>query len=104
MAEEAIRKMIERLRTRLPFWDDMIETTRIGNKAARRRRTGVSHHIFCRAGDVFPWEQCGFFIKINYVLNNQLVNTSLNNKEGGTLALLYASIGIHSHRLTSNSP
>ncbi|WP_237757613.1 hypothetical protein [Geobacillus sp. PA-3] len=60
MAEEAIRKMIERPRTRLPFWDDMIETTRIGSKAARRRRTGVSHHIFCRAGDVFPWEQCGF--------------------------------------------
>ncbi|AGT32395.1 hypothetical protein M493_10670 [Geobacillus genomosp. 3] len=56
VTEAAIRKMIERLRTRLSFWEEMIETTRIGSKAARRRQPSVSYRIFCRASDVFPWE------------------------------------------------
>jgi tetratricopeptide (TPR) repeat protein len=56
VTDAAIRKMFERLRARIPFWDDIIETTRIGNKAARRRKQGVSYRIFCRASDMFPWE------------------------------------------------
>jgi hypothetical protein len=56
VTDAAIRKLFERLRARIPFWDDIIETTRIGNKAARRRKQGVSYRIFCRASDMFPWE------------------------------------------------
>lgn len=56
VTDAAVRKMSERLRARIPFWDDIIETTRIGNKAARRRKQGVSYRIFCRASDMFPWE------------------------------------------------
>ncbi|AEH47526.1 MULTISPECIES: tetratricopeptide repeat protein [Anoxybacillaceae] len=56
VTDAAIRKMFERLRVRIPFWDDVIETTRIGNKAARSRKQGVSYRIFCRASDMFPWE------------------------------------------------
>ncbi|WP_020156945.1 tetratricopeptide repeat protein [Caldibacillus debilis] len=56
VTDAAVRKMFERLRARIPFWDDIIETTRIGNKAARRRKQGVSYRIFCRASDIFPWE------------------------------------------------
>ncbi|MEC5189320.1 hypothetical protein GGQ77_003109 [Geobacillus thermodenitrificans] len=57
VTEAAIRKMVERLRNRLPFWESIIETTRIGNRVARRRRPDVTYRIFCRASDVFPWEQ-----------------------------------------------
>lgn len=56
VTDAAIRKMFERLRARIPFWDEIIETIRIGNKAARRRKQGVSYRIFCRASDMFPWE------------------------------------------------
>ncbi|TWG30869.1 hypothetical protein GC56T2_2056 [Geobacillus sp. C56-T2] len=62
VTEAAIRKMIERLRHRLPFWESIIETARIGNRVARRRQRGVSSRIFCRASDVFPWES-GSFLK-----------------------------------------
>jgi tetratricopeptide (TPR) repeat protein len=55
VSDAAIRKMFERLRKRISFWDEIIETTRIGNKAARRRKPGVSYRIFCRASDIFPW-------------------------------------------------
>jgi len=56
VTDAAVRKMFERLRARIPFWDEIIETIRIGNKAARRRKQGVSYRIFCRASDIFPWE------------------------------------------------
>jgi tetratricopeptide (TPR) repeat protein len=54
--DAAIRKMFERLRDRLPFWDEIIETKLVGNKAVRKRREGISYCIFCRANDVFPGE------------------------------------------------
>jgi hypothetical protein len=57
VTEAAIRKMVERLRNRLLFWESIIETTRIGNRVARRRRPDVTYRIFGRASDVFPWEQ-----------------------------------------------
>jgi tetratricopeptide (TPR) repeat protein len=56
VTDAAIRKMFERLRERLPFWDDIIETVSIGNKVARKRKEGISYCIFCRASDVFPGE------------------------------------------------
>ncbi|MBB6284495.1 hypothetical protein [Geobacillus subterraneus] len=56
VTEAAIRKMIEPLRNRLPFWESISETTRLGNRVARRRQRGGAYRIFCRASDVFPWE------------------------------------------------
>lgn len=56
-----IRKWFQRLREKIPFWDDIIEETTIERKAGRKRKDGISYRIFCRASDTFPWEELDDF-------------------------------------------
>jgi hypothetical protein len=54
--EAAARKALERLNRQVPFFGEIIETTTVGRQAGRKRKAGISYRIFCRASDVFPWE------------------------------------------------
>lgn len=56
MGEAAARKALERLNRQIPFFGEIIETTTVGRQAGRKRKAGISYRIFCRASDVFPWE------------------------------------------------
>jgi len=51
LRDDHIRQLIFRLSRRLPYWDDIIETTKGG---LRRRRKGVTYSLLCHSSVVLP--------------------------------------------------
>ncbi|WP_307334532.1 tetratricopeptide repeat protein [Caldalkalibacillus uzonensis] len=56
-SEASIRQTIRRLKERLPFWEQMIESQIIDNKIGRRRKSGLTYLILCRASDILPGKE-----------------------------------------------
>ncbi|WP_138418311.1 tetratricopeptide repeat protein [Aquibacillus sediminis] len=51
-----VRRTFSRMQSRIPFWDQVVETETIDRKTGRKRKRGITYCILCRASDVLPDE------------------------------------------------
>jgi tetratricopeptide (TPR) repeat protein len=54
ISDSSLHKTFNKLKERLSFWDQIIETTTVGSKTARRLKSRFSYCVLYRASDILP--------------------------------------------------